>query len=418
MKRSVAAIVFALLLAGAWIPASHATSVLAADSLSPKDRLDVFETVWKTVNDGYYDSSFKGVDWMAVHERYRPRVEAAKTDAEFYFLVRRMLQELHDTHTSFAAPNNQPVSSGLSVNEVEGKVVVVRVEPDSEAARAGAQAGMIVRTFGGKPVEERIAQLRAALGHYSNAQADQLVLYQAFLGGKIDEPLRLGLERADGTQLEAVLARRLVSRPSPALISQRLPSGFHYLKIVQTLVSPVDDQFKNEFATFKDAPGLIIDLRSLTGGDIHDAGLKIANYFFPTKVPFGRFVNRSGETPFFRTLSAGGGGGQIYKGSVVILVDETTQSAGEVFASGFQENGRALIIGQQSCGCVVNNVRGKKVKGGGTFNYSNLGYISGKGHKLEGAGVMPDKKVPLTIAALRQGRDVILEEAERTLKSR
>lgn len=117
-------------------------------------------------------------------------------------------------------------------------------------------------------------------------------------------------------------------------------------------------------------------------------------------------------------MSAGGGGAQIYKGSVVILVDETTQSAGEVFASGFQENGRALIIGQQSCGCVLDAERGKKLKGGGVFNYSHLGYISGKGHKLEGAGVMPDKKVPLTITALRQGRDVILEEAERTLKSR
>ncbi len=417
MKRLVAIVVFALMFfCGLWAT-PHSVAKAASESLLPKDRIEVFETVWKTVNDGYYDSSFKGVDWMAVHERYRPRVEAAKTDAEFYALIKQMLQELHDTHTSFAAPNDQPINNGLSVNEVEGKVVVVRVEPDSEAARAGVQAGMIVRAFGGKPVEERIAQLRATLGHYSNAQADQFILYISFLSGKIDEPFRLGLERADGTQFEAVLTRRLGSRPSPALVSQRLPSGFHYLKVVRVLVSPVDDQFKSEFANFKDAPGLIIDLRNIQGGDIHDAGLKIANYFFPTKVSFGRFVNRSGDTPLFRTLSAGGGG-QIYKGSVVILVDEATRSAGEVFASGFQENGRALVIGQQTCGCVVDAERGKKLKGGGVFNYSHLGYISGKGHKLEGAGVMPDKKVPLTIAALRQGRDVVLEEAERTLKSR
>ncbi len=31
---------------------------------------------------------------------------------------------------------------------------------------------------------------------------------------------------------------------------------------------------------------------------------------------------------------------------------------------------------------------------------------------------MPDRVVPLTITALRQGRDVILEEAERILKSK
>ncbi len=416
MRRLIAIVGLALLFFCGWWATSHSVAKAASESLSPKGRIDVFETVWKTINDGYYDSSFKGVDWAAVRERYRPRVEAAKTDAEFYALIKQFLRELHDLHTSFATPNGQSINNGLSVNDVEGKVVVVRVEPDSEAARAGVQAGMIVRAFGGKSAEERIAQLRAALGHYSNAQADQFVLYQGFLGGKIDEPLRLGLERADKTQFEAVLTRRLGSRPSPALVSQRLPSGFHYLKIVQALVSPVDDQFKNEFANFKDAPGLIIDLRGITGGDIHDVGLKIADYFFPTKVSFGRFVNRSGKTPLFRTLSTGGGG-QIYKGPVVILVDEATRSAGEVFANGFQENGRALIVGQQSCGCVT-DTDSKRVKGGGVFNYSHLGYISGKGHKLEGAGVMPDKKVPLTITALRQGRDVVPEEAERTLKSR
>src|SRR5256885_10410927 len=46
-----------------------------------------------------------------------------------------------------------------------------------------------------------------------------------------NEPLKLSLERADGTQLDVVLARRLRSPTSSALLSQRLPSGFHYLKI-------------------------------------------------------------------------------------------------------------------------------------------------------------------------------------------
>ena len=93
------------------------------------------------------------------------------------------------------------------------------------------------------------------------------------------------------------------------------------------------------------------------------------------------------------------------------------RSAGEVFALGFQENGRATIIGVQSCGCVADR-ESKKVKGGGVLVYSHLAYLSGKGRKLEGNGVTPDKMVPLTIAALAQGRDEMLEEAERTLKSK
>ena len=412
---TIVIIMLALPILFGWRAAAQTVNKPAAESLSPKERTEVFETVWKTINDQYYNATFNGVDWPAVGKLYRPRVDAAKTDAEFYSLLKQMLRELHDLHTGFAAPNEQPVNKGLSVNEVEGKVVVVSVEPDSEAARAGVKAGMIVRTLNGKGPEERIAKLRAALGHSSSDQADRLAIYGSFLSGPVDAQFKLGLERADGTQFEALLTRRAGARSSPMLVSSRLPSGFHYLKI-NMFRSPVDDSFKSEFANFKDASGLIIDLRGIPGGDIHGVGLKIADYFFPTKVPFGRFINRSGETPFFRTLSAAGGG-QTYKGPVVILIDEGTRSAGEVFASGFQENGRATIIGTQSCGCVL-DTDNKRVKGGGVLQYSHLGYLSGKARKLEGAGIVPDKTITLTIAPLQQGRDAMLEEAERVLRSK
>lgn len=415
MRRAIVIIMLALPILSACAVAAQTVNKPAAESLSPKDRSEVFETVWKTINDQYYNATFNGVDWAAVGKLYRPRVEAAKTDEELYSLLQQMLRELHDLHTVFAAPNEQPVNKGLSVNEVEGKVVVVRVEPDSEAVRAGVQAGMIVRTFNGKAPEERIAQLRAALGHSSSDQADRLAVYNSFLSGPVDAQFKLGLERADGTQFQASLTRRVGPRQSPTLVSNRLPSDFHYLRI-NMFRSPVDDSFKTEFANFKEASGLIIDLRGITGGDIHGVGLKIANYFFPTKVPFGRFINRSGETPFFRTLSAGGSE-QTYKGPVVILIDEGTRSAGEIFVNGFQENARATIIGTQSCGCVV-DTESKKVKGGGVLQYSHLGYLSGKGRRLEGTGIVPEKTIALTIAALQQGRDATLEEAERVLRSK
>jgi carboxyl-terminal processing protease len=417
MKRFLVITALALSLISSSRMTSQAVDKPAPELLAAKERIEVFETVWKTIKDEYYNYNPGFAEWATVRERYRSRVEATKNDDEFYALLNLMLlRELQDFHTGFAAPNEQPKSNGLSVSDVESKVVVVRVEPDSEAARAGVKAGMILRTFNGKSVQERLAQMHEKLGHYSNAQSEKFFLYSSFLSGPLNEPFKLGLERADGTQFDVVLARHLRSPTSSALLSLRLPSGFHYLKIQGAIVSPVDDQFKSEFANFKDAPGLIIDLRGVSGGNVHDVGLKIADYFFPAKVSFGRMLNRSGETPIFHTWSAGGGD-RTYKGPVVILIDESVRSAGEVFALGLQENGRATVIGVQSCGCVADR-ESKKVKGGGVLNYSHLAYMSGKGRKLEGDGVVPDKIVPLTIAPLRQGRDEMLDEAERTLKSK
>jgi carboxyl-terminal processing protease len=416
MKTSAIACAFLLLFCGGWMPTSDAVKAAEPDALSARDRVEVLETVWKTISDEYYDPAFNGVNWSAARERYRPRVEAAKDDEEFYAIVSQMLSELHDLHTSFVAPNEQSRSSGISVYEVEGKIVVVSVEPDSEAERKGVKAGMIVHAFDGRPIDERLSEIRAKAGSWSNVQAYRFLLSRLLLAGPVNSTFRLDLERADGTSFEVAVTRRVISTAQPKLISYRLQSGFSYMKISRALLSPVDDQFESEFKTLKDSPGLVIDLRGISGGDIKGVGLKIANYFFASRVSFGKFLTRSGETAPHRSLSAGGGN-QIYGGPVVILIDEATRSAGEVFATGFQENGRARIVGLQSCGCVLDR-DSKKVKGGGVLYYSHFGYVSAKGHKLEGAGVMPDQIVPLTIAALRQGRDETLAEAERLLRPR
>src|SRR5947208_8250723 len=103
MKGFVVSILFSALIACNWVQ-PQADAIAAAESLSTKDRVDIFETVWKTINEDYYDPKFNGIDWAAVHQRYRPRVEGANDDSEFHSVINRMLLELQDLHTSFVAP--------------------------------------------------------------------------------------------------------------------------------------------------------------------------------------------------------------------------------------------------------------------------------------------------------------------------
>ena len=76
----------------------------SSDSLSSKERVEVFEEVWKAINEKYYDPKFNGVDWGAVHERYRPLVDTVKSEAEFYDLLNQMAGELREAHTRVFAP--------------------------------------------------------------------------------------------------------------------------------------------------------------------------------------------------------------------------------------------------------------------------------------------------------------------------
>lgn len=157
---------------------------------------------------------------------------------------------------------------------------------------------------------------------------------------------------------------------------------------------------------------MIIDLRGNGGGQT-EVQLNIGSLFFPTETSLGSFTKRGGQPELLMTHKSD----QVYKGKVVILVDDISASASEVFAAPMQENNRAVIIGRQTCGCVLNSWS-KQMKGGGIFRWSARIYRSPKNRVFEGVGVIPDETIALTVSDLRQGRDAALEAAEKFLYRR
>jgi C-terminal processing protease CtpA/Prc len=57
------------------------------------------------------------------------------------------------------------------------------------------------------------------------------------------------------------------------------------------------------------------------------------------------------------------------------------------------------------------------VEGNGEVDISEFGVITAKGKRLEGAGVMPDVEVPLSLFDLRQHYDATLRKAVSILNS-
>jgi carboxyl-terminal processing protease len=388
----------------------------ASARLTAKDRQEIFSETWATINEKYYDPSFNGVNWRAVREQYRPAVEAARSDEDFYTVMKKMVGELRDAHTRFATPRERvereqlkAITAGVSISEVEGKPVVVSVEANSEAARMGIGVGMLVLAIGGKPVAEKLAEAQARVAGTSTERAIKLRVYRQLVEGDPGTPLRLTLARADGSPLEVSLTRRVVSDVAQ-VTSRRLASGVGYIKLT-LWKSPAHKEFKRALEAFRDAPGVIIDLRGNPGGEAQEV-VKIASLFFNTRVSFGQFVSRNGKTLGLYTDRDD----QIYAGPLVILVNEGSGSGSELFSAAMQENGRAAVVGRQSCGCVLGISHFKKMKGGSELAVSELKYISPQGHRIEGTGVLPNRPVPLTLADLQHHRDATLEAAEASLQ--
>jgi carboxyl-terminal processing protease len=418
------AILAVLILGLAFAVATSGTS----QSLSPKDREQIFEKVWKDIDEHYYDPEFGGVKWQEVHQRYLPLVQAAKDDKDFYSIVDRMTAELHDAHTRFSSPEqwenhkkHQGVSVGFRAGYAEDKVVVLDVFPESNAARAGVEPGMIVTALDGQPTAERLAEATTKVLPSSTVRVTKLRILGEIFSGSLETPFTVSLERANGTSLDVKYARQTLTT-EPRVTSAKLTSGYGYIRFDEFHPSLVKD-FTIAVENLQATPGMILDLRRNRGG-VGATLEAMATLFFDGKTLFERRMSRkqvsASERDGHRTeetqVFVGKKGEQIYPGPVVILVSEYSASATEVFAAGMQDSGRAKLVGSPSCGCVLGITHDRVMKGGWVLEISEVLWFSPKDRKLEGEGVIPDRVAVPTIASLREKRDLVLEAGEKMLQ--
>ena len=420
-------------------PAATASSAEAART---QLRRAILDAAWRTVRDKHYDKTLGGLDWNAVRAKYEPLAIAAPSEAAFYRLLNQMIGELGQSHMMITGPGDEdevaaeetaepgdtpagtgpspPVldgigDPGLTVRVVEGRPTITRVRAGSAADKAGLLPGFVVTQIGGRPieaphdssralrpVEERFAIRRAATRRLAGPPGTRVTV--AYL----DERDRPG---------KAVLTRD-PPRGVPVQLGH-LPPIYPEVRAYETgnvgvvafnifFVEPVLGELKKAIARFQQhhVRAVVLDLRGNPGGQ-GAMSIPVASLFVNAPVTLGTLKFRE----FGQTLTAKPEiGGRPFLGPLAILTDEGTASTSEMLAAGLQEAKRAVVVGDASVGAVLPSVV-EALPGGAIMQYVVADFKTPKGVLLEGRGVQPDKRVVETRAALRTGRDPVLDEA-------
>ena len=396
-------------------------------TLGAEARTRAFEFVWATINDHYYDASLNGVDWKAARERYRPIALAARNDDEFWDALDRMTGELKDAHTRVESPKNvalrmrdESVTLGFSFLPVDGRFVVTTVSSDTDAWWAGVRPGMFLVGIGSEPAVEAYERLKAATRLDSTERSRHARTLRKLLTGDPGTKASFTFERADGTRFDATLSRkRITSRPGES--HRILPSGYGYLRFTQWTLA-VTAEVLNGIEALKNTPGMVIDLRGNPGGSAHAVNL-VLRRFFPNHAELGTVLTRTGKpvalffgaVEIIKLRNSVPGDQDAYRGPVVILVSAGSASASELFSSTMQAAGRALVVGQPTCGCLLGFLGYARIPGGAELAYSEVGFRLPNDKRIEGEGVIPDVIVPVTARDLQLNRDRALEEAQARL---
>ena len=388
--------------------------------MAPAERSAVFERIWTGVNEKFYDPQMNGADWPAAHLQYRGIVDTVSTDRSFYAAMNRMLGLLHDAHTRVRAPaavaqqaRQEAANVGLTVRELDGHPTVIAVRPGSPAARAGIEPGMLVPSVNGMNTLARVALVAAAVPSFGANGSSIWRAYTQVFNGQRDSTMHVTVERADGSTFDAALTTEVVSA-APEVDAHVLRSGNAYIRW-NIFRPPIAKDVAAALGRFREAPGVILDLRANPGGNGSELDA-IARLFFDERTPVYQVGERHGSTPPKPTAYyLGSKGGAVYRGPVVILLNEASGSSSELFASALQESGRAKVAGTRTCGCVIGINGAQKLPGGAQLDIGARLYLTMHGEKLDGRGVIPDISAAPTLADLRARRDVVLEAADQWL---
>jgi carboxyl-terminal processing protease len=433
----------ALWLAGLWTGSALAQqpappgAVIGAASAGEKS-VDVyqqsFDIVWRTVKEKHFDPKFGGIDWDKVREEFAPRAATVKSDQELYRLLQEMLGRLHQSHFNIIPPasiipedQREPSHGGIGIDIrlINGAATITRLEPDRTAARAGLRLGYIIKQMDQKTVNQIVESFAMSIERpeLKNVRITRRIL--AAINGAPGTAVKIVYLDDKDQQREATITReRLKGELSPPLGNfppqytefefRRLARGAGYVGYIRfnIFTAPVIEKSKAAISEFSNADGIIFDLRGNPGG-VGGIAMTIAGRVCEKGGSLGTMKMRSGELKFTIFPQA-----NPYTGPVVILIDGLSGSTSEVFSSGMQEIGRAVIVGERSAGAALPSFF-QKLPTGALFQFAIADFRTSKGVLIEGRGVIPDVEVKRNRSSLLAGRDAQLDAAiEQALQSK
>ena len=395
--------------------------------------LESFERVWNIINDRFWDPKFGGLDWQAVGDELRPRMQKASSMSEARAILSDMISRLELSHfaiipTDVPEEREKPQATGASGGEtgidarvIAGKALVTTVAEGSSAARVGVRPGWEIIRIGEFDVVASLRELERELPETPSKRVKMAAPMVVRVRSGAGESVAITFRNGAGEVVELTIP---LEEPRGRIANvgnfgqarvrievKTVGDSIGYIA-VNKFLDPVYvmKTFDDALESFMEADGIILDLRGNAGGK--DAmAMGMMGWLASNEWVAGRLRTRGNELEMIVRPRA-----QTFDGPVAVLTDGLTGSSAEFVAAALQELGRAHIIGTRTKGEALPGEY-SRLPNGDVFLYAVADFVTGAGLRLEGVGVTPDMEVAQTQASLLDGRDTVLEAAVTWIRS-
>ena len=308
----------------------------------------------------------------------REHIDAASLDAEVISdgAIRGMLQALDDPYAGFLDQEQYSLESqdirgffggiGAEVGMRDGVMTILSPMPDTPAEAAGVKPGDVILEVDGESIQGMSLLEVVRLIRGDKGTTVTLLLRHL----RSSEPVTIEIER-DIINLESVNLLMQVGR-----IGHLRLSGF---------TGTTNDELKTALERFERSQGvgLIVDLRNNPGGLVSSV-VDVTSQFIDDGLVLYQ-VDAEGNRRNWNVKS----GGLALDVPMVVLVNEFSASASEVFAGAIIDNDRAKIVGSTTFGKGSVNNLWPLVDGSGII-ITTARWFTPNGSLIEGEGITPD----------------------------
>ena len=355
-----------------------------------------------------------GEDWDGNLVQVLGETKRATNGLEYHLAIARLIARTNDSHGQVFSKELDrrwgPMPPPFTVRWVEGSAAVVALLP--EARSAGLQIGDLLFEVDGRPIQERVDDLKPFLAASTPQAKDYAALLAAIRGpegsmGRFHFQTASGAKREMEFERSLSFFRRLQEKDEP--VFRKIDSAIGYVDLARLDASQVDTMFE----AFRETRAIIMDMRGYPRGTAWSIAPRLSTRTQPVNALFRRNLVREGEVVsqmFEQTLPKREATATPYVGLTVMLIDERAISQSEHSGMMYRIANGTRFVGQPTTGA-NGDITAMLLPGRLYVTFSGHDVRWPDGRQLQRVGLQPDYPVAPTIQGLRSGRDEVLEKA-------
>lgn len=375
---------------------------------------------WNIIEYYYPYKDVIGEDWDQVLLEFIPKFIHGSDYESYLLTIAELTTRIHDSHVSVVDKSGNYISKRFGIYRIPVNFVKIhnRIVISKIIYKCGLELGDIVLKVGDKDIDEILENRRKYISQ-SRKDTGGLLFRDLFRIHEKNTDVTV-IRKGETIVVNAKGSQRDINVRVETK-SQEMEDGKIYYINAGLLKNGEIEQITKKWWNTK---GLIVDLRNYPSIPIV---YKLAEYLIPAEKEFFRasIPNRAvpGEFYYLVPFVSGKPKGtnnenlddEVYKGRLVILIDEHTISQGETTTMSLRNTPNSIVLGRPSAGA-NGDYRTFSLPGNIKTRISGLGVYYPDKEPIQRIGVQPDIYMDPTIEGIRKGRDEFIEKAIEIIK--